>query len=133
MEPLILSLLVWIAAQTGLVVSPPPLIQLVSVEEMRRKLQRHSVVAFYDRTTSTIYLPTGWDSRTVYQKAVLLHELVHHVQNFNKISFPCEGEREKQAYALTVRWLAEQGVSDPYGVLNLDEFTVRLYSSCIEE
>ena len=133
MESLILSMLIWIAAQTGLVVSSPPLIQLVSAEEMQRKVPGHSVVAFYDRTTTTIYLPTNWDHKTVYRKAMLLHELVHHVQNVNKVSFRCEGEREKQAYALTLRWLTEQGVNDPYGALNLDEFTVGLYSSCLEE
>jgi hypothetical protein len=61
---------------------------------------------------------------------MLLHELVHHVQEFNRLPSRCNAERERQAYDLTRVWLSEQGVADPYAFLKVDELTVTILSSC---
>jgi hypothetical protein len=88
------------------------------------------VVALYDRPTNTIYLPKAWNGAAIYDRAMLLHELVHHVQEFNRLPSRCNAERERQAYDLTRVWLSEQGVADPYAFLKVDELTVTILSSC---
>jgi hypothetical protein len=101
------------------------------VEEMHKKSERHSgAVALYVRDTATVYLPSDWNRETPYERAMLLHELVHHVQESNRVSSQCNAERERQAYDLTRKWLSEQGVADPYALLNIDELTITILSSC---
>lgn len=131
MSALVLAFLTWIAAETCLTLPPPPSIAFVSVEEMReRAAGRHSVVALYQRSEATIYLPETWSRDALYDRAMLLHELVHHVQQFNGVPARCPNQREWQAYKVTGMWLAEQGVEDPYAFLNVDEFTVAILSLC---
>lgn len=118
--------------ETGLLMPPSPPVVLASVDEMRERAGgSHSVVALYDRDTATIYLPANWDRTRTYDRAMLLHELVHHVQEFNRIASRCAAERERQAYDLTVKWLAAQGIADPYAVLNTDELTIAIFSMCV--
>ena len=132
MNLLVLSYLTWIGVQTGLAVPASPSIEFVSQEDMQQRSKRpfSTVVALYDRPTSTIYLPNGWKPEALYDRAMLLHELVHHVQEFNKLPSPCSAQRERQAYDLTRQWLGERGVDDPYGFLKVDELTVTILSSC---
>jgi hypothetical protein len=132
MSTLVMSFLLWIAAETGLIIATPPSVVLVSLQEMQQKSGRHfASVALYMRDTSTVYLPSGWNGAELYDQATLLHELVHHMQNFNRVPSECNAQRERQAYDLTRKWLEEQGVADPYGFLNTDELTVTILSACL--
>lgn len=123
--------LTWIVHETQLLMPPPPQILLVYPNEMHEHAEgSRSVLALYDWEAATIYLPSKWDVTRMYDRALLLHELVHHVQQFNRVGATCHAEHERQAYALTAKWLAEQGVADPYGLLNTDELTVAIFSNC---
>jgi hypothetical protein len=42
----------------------------------------------------------------------------------------CRGQLERQAYDLQIMWLREQGVTNPYDVIGIDEFTIFLISRC---
>jgi hypothetical protein len=131
MNELVFFFLTWIAAETGLATPPPPSIQLISTQEMHTKSGRPSGAAsLYMRATATVHLPTGWNSTKIYDRAMLLHELVHHVQEINRVPSQCNAERERQAYDLTLEWLRNEGVADPYALLNLDELTITILSSC---
>lgn len=131
MNALVFAFLTWIAEQTGLEMPGPPTILIVSAQEMRERSGRPlGVISLYDRAEKTIYLPHEWSSVAIYDRAMLLHELVHHTQEFNRVPSRCNAERERQAYDLTRKWLGDQGVADPYGFLNLDELTVTTLSSC---
>ena len=133
MAELIVALLTWIAAETALVMPPPPHVVLVAEDEMTELATRHiDVMGFYDRDTATVYLRAGWDPADLRSRATLLHELVHHVQDFNKIPSRCAAEQEILAYELAVKWLRQQGVADPYKVLDIDEFTIMFFSTCPE-
>jgi len=72
------------------------------------------------------------ESSELYSRATLLHELVHHVQVFNRVPLPCRRARERDAYRLTLKWLEQQGVADPYAFLDVDEFTITLLSVCLD-
>lgn len=135
MNALVLLFLAWIAAQTHLELPTPPLVVLVATEEMRERSARpgNKVEALYDRVTGTVYLPESWNSEALYDRAMLLHELVHHVQEFNQVASQCNADWEQQAYDLTRIWLGEQGVADPYTFLKVDELTVAILSLCPSE
>lgn len=138
MTELILAFLMWISAETELAVPPAPAVVMVSQEEIARRafgalLAREAgAPALYDKESGTVYLREGWDARDLYSRATLLHELVHHVQDFNRVPAACPAARERLAYRLTLLWLEQQGVEDPHAILNIDEFTIAVLSMCPE-
>ena len=67
--------------------------------------KRRDVVALYDDQTKTIYLSDGWTGRRPAEWSVLVHEMVHHLQNEAGISYECPAEREKLAYEAQDNWL----------------------------
>lgn len=117
---------------------PPPTVVLLSAEQMTELAYgpdcpvTEGVYAIYDGSTAAVYLRADWDAADLRSRACLLHELVHHVQYFNQVPARCAAERERLAYDLTLKWLREQGVADPYQLLDIDEFTITLLSTCPE-
>lgn len=65
----------------------------------------HGIVALYDREKNVIYLPEGWTGTTPAELSVLVHEMVHHVQNVAGEQFECAAAMEKIAYAAQAKWL----------------------------
>jgi len=91
---------------------------------------QREVVALYDDGTRTIYLPAGWTGKTPAEVSVLVHEMVHHLQNLAGSKFECPQAREKLAYAAQNRWLARSGrnLMDEF---DLDPLTVLLRTKCM--
>src|SRR5262245_56214702 len=87
------------------------------------------VVAIYDDATNTIYLPDGWTGNTPAELSVLVHEMVHHLQNRGKRKFECPREREKLAYEAQERWLNLFG-RDLLRDFEIDPFTRLAMTSC---
>ena len=138
MRDLIVALLAWIAGETGVVMPPAPAVELLPKEQMSEHAFGRSwragddIRAFYDADRSTVYLLDNWKSADLRSRSVLVHELVHHVQFFNRLSFECSATRERQAYELTAKWLRLQGVADPYAVMDTDEYTITAMSACTD-
>jgi hypothetical protein len=63
------------------------------------------IVAVYSDATRTIYLAEGWSGTTPAELSVLVHEMVHHLQNVGGLRYQCPQEREKLAYMAQDRWL----------------------------
>jgi Domain of unknown function (DUF6647) len=93
------------------------------------KTGQRDVVAVYDDATSTIYLPEGWTGSTPAELSVLVHEMVHHIQNRAKLKFECPRGREKLAYEAQERWLQLFG-RDLERDFEIDGFTRLLNTSC---
>jgi hypothetical protein len=74
-----------------------------SYEKMR------DVVAVYNDRTRTIYLSDKWSGRTPSELSILVHEMVHHLQNATGIKYECPAEREKLAYEAQDKWLSQFG------------------------
>jgi hypothetical protein len=133
MRELVLAFLSWISAETGLTMPPPPLVELVTREEMLERASGISDVrGLYVRGAATVYLRNDWNAADLRSRATLVHELVHHMQFFHDLPSACPAEREQLAYALTLKCLREHGVADPYALLNIDELTVIFLSTCFE-
>src|ERR1700682_2462440 len=67
--------------------------------------KRRDVVALYDDQTKTIYLSDKWAGSTPAELSVLVHEMVHHLQNEAGTTYECPAEREKLAYEVQDKWL----------------------------
>ena len=90
---------------------------------------QREVVAVYDDASSTIYLPEGWSGNSPAELSVLVHEMVHHLQNRGKLKFECPRQREKLAYKAQEQWLQLFG-HDLEHDFEIDPFTRLVISSC---
>ena len=140
MDTLVATLAAWIVANTKLAAPPhPPQVLLVPEHKIVELYYRgrapnpyFRLEAFYSPFNATIYLRDTWRPDIV-GKSVLLHEIGHNLQRFNRVSFHCRAAAERQAYDWQFTWLREQGVTDPYVVMGIDEFTIRIAFACPDE
>jgi hypothetical protein len=97
-------------------------------EDVEQLAQR--TVAIYDTSSRTILLPEDWIGTSPADQSVLVHEIVHHLQNLAKLKYECSGAREKVAYLAQDKWLARFGKSleNEFGV---DMFTLVASSACM--
>lgn len=89
-----------------------------------------NAVAFYDDKSRTIYLPQGWVGNTPEELSVLVHEMVHHLQNVGGLKYACAEAREKPAYQAQDKWLAQfnRNLAD---ALALDPVAVLVRTNCL--
>jgi len=92
--------------------------------------QEREVVAIYNDRTKTIYLPDAWTGTTPAELSVLVHEMVHHLQNLAGLKYDCPGGREKPAYLAQDRWLQLHGL-DLETEFQIDRFTLLVSSACL--
>jgi hypothetical protein len=76
-----------------------------------------------------IYLPEGWTGNTPAELSILVHEMVHHLQNVENLKFECPQEREQLAYKAQERWLGLFG-RDLLRDFELDPFTLLVATRC---
>jgi hypothetical protein len=88
-----------------------------------------TVVAVYNDRTRTILLPKGWTGTTPAELSVLVHEMVHHLQNMAGLKFECPQAREKVAFFAQERWLRMFGSDLPYE-FGIDPFTLLVRTNC---
>jgi hypothetical protein len=91
----------------------------------------HDIYALYDTRNRTIYLHERWTAGSPADVSILVHELVHHLQNVSGEKFACPHGREKDAYAAQRAWLA------PYGrtleqEFEIDAMTILVRSNCLD-
>lgn len=91
--------------------------------------QGHRIIAFYGDETRTIYLPEDWSAASPGDVSVLVHEMVHHLQNVGNIPQECEEGRERPAYLAQAHWLELVGTTleDEF---ELDAMTLHFLTRC---
>jgi hypothetical protein len=140
----------WLAANYDLPYSADPL-RLERVSPLRLYQLRHGaflatqaasdnatprpgyqreVVAAYDDKNRIVYLPESWTGETIAEQSLLVHEMVHHLQNVAGQKFACAAEREKTAYLAQDKWLRQHGL-DLEKAFDVDMFTVVVMSACM--
>ena len=87
-------------------------------------------VAVYDDSTKTIFLPNTWKGETPADLSVLVHEMVHHLQNVAHKKYECAGAREELAYAAQDKWLKLFG-HDLISDFEIDAFTLKMSTACL--
>lgn len=144
METLLTAIVAWLSIGFGLPANfDYPRVELVSPARMNavqfrgqaaahsaRPASQRDVDALYDHSTRTIYLPAGWTGKTPAEVSVLVHEMVHHLQNVAGLKYDCPQAREKLAYAAQDQWLALSG-RNLIDEFKLDALTVLLRTKCM--
>jgi hypothetical protein len=88
-----------------------------------------NTVALYDNALRTIYLAKPWRGDTPAETSILVHELVHHLQDAAGMTFECPQAREKVAYEAQERWLVLSGRSLLQD-FEIDPLTLLLRTKC---
>ena len=91
---------------------------------------QREVVAVYDDSRKTIFLPNTWTGKTPAEMSILVHEMVHHLQNLAGLKYECPAAREKPAYLAQDRWLSLHGL-DLEQEFEIDMFTLVVSSACM--
>ena len=131
MQVLLTTIAAWLSFNFPLpAVHEEPRIEFAPPQAMHGVRQGAEVEAFYDDATRTIYLPKGWTGSSPAEVSVLVHEMVHHMQNVAGLKYRCPEEREKPAFAAQNRWLSLFGRSlqDEF---KLDAMTLLVRTNCL--
>ena len=119
----------WIAAHSGYSaeLKAAPRFVFLTPEAIRHSFS-HSSMGYSDETSNvqaaqtrgTIYLPVSFAlGRDDY---ILVHELVHHMQDESGKAFACLATREREAYAIQTTFVQETG----HGEMPNDVFLLML-------
>jgi hypothetical protein len=92
--------------------------------------QPSDIVAVYNDRSRTIYLSEAWAGASVKEQSILVHEMVHHLQNLHGMKYECAGAREELAYRAQGEWLAQHNL-DLEREFEIDKFTILVKSSCM--
>jgi hypothetical protein len=139
MDGLVLALMTWISATSGLpMAEAPPDIVRVSPREMARLAHPRGVIdpevesgylALYHADSATILLRRDWDREDLRDRSLLVHELVHHLQAQAGRSYPCPGAREREAYEVQGAWLDRRG-AELFDVLGMNALYYYAVTRC---
>ena len=147
MPALLTAIMVWLSANFGLPANYDlPRIERMSAIEMQNFVyhdmaadqraamavdQMRRVHSLYSAATKTIYLLPEWNGRTPADLSLLVHEMVHHLQNISLATFPCPQARERLAHEAQDKWLSLFGHSllSDFG---MDRTSVVLSTACME-
>jgi hypothetical protein len=88
------------------------------------------VVSVYQDKEKSIVLPLGWKGVTPADISILVHEMVHHLQNSARLHYACPQEREALAYAAQEKWLGLFGRS-LHSDFDIDEMTLVVSTRCL--
>jgi len=92
--------------------------------------QLPDIVAVYHDKKKTIYLADTWTGATATELSILVHEMVHHLQNLGELKYECAAAREKPAYIAQEEWLKRYDL-DLEHEFEIDKFTLFIKSSCM--
>ena len=115
MKEILTGLMIWFGANTPLQVNHelPKVIflQQATMEQMfygDTEYQADQLHGMYNQDLDTIYLPDDWDSKSAWDMSVLVHEMVHYLQDMNNMTFACSNEMEKMAWPIQQFYLKQQ-------------------------
>ena len=133
MKSVIAAMLLFIGANTDYNVDLlHPTVKLLPQEQLEmiyshgKGMNGSELHAFYDTKADVIYLPDTFNIHDAWHKGVLIHELLHYVQDQNNAKFNCNSQMEAEAWPLQKKYLLERhGLEWEY-----DELWFKMISSC---
>jgi Domain of unknown function (DUF6647) len=146
MEALLTAIVVWLSANYSLPASyDHPRVEFSSATKMTSPLRtddgspqkpgmvlnqpESDIVSLYSNKSKTIFMRDGWTGKTPAELSILVHEMVHHLQNVGQLQFACPEEREELAYKAQDQWLGLFG-HDLLHDFDMDAFTIAVKSKC---
>ena len=146
MEALLTAIVLWLSANYNLPATfNHPRVEFASAKELTSRFYESAgrqnqagmvlnqsesdIVSLYHNESKTIYLLDGWKGKTPAELSVLVHEMVHHLQNVGQLKFACPQEREELAYKAQNGWLGLFG-HDLEHDFQLDGFSILVKTKC---
>jgi len=115
MKEILTALMIWLGANTPFNTNHDiPSILFVTQAQMEQMFYKgdnkmpNTLHGLYDKESDTIILSDQWDRRKAWDMGVLLHEMVHYLQDQNNMEFRCTAEMEKDAWPIQQRYLKEK-------------------------
>tara|TARA_A100000164_G_C21707603_1_gene676580 strand:+ start:53 stop:475 length:423 start_codon:yes stop_codon:yes gene_type:complete len=116
MKEILTALMIWLGANTSFNTNHDiPNVLFLTQSQMEtlyypegEKKTPNQLHGLYDRESDTIILPETWDRRDPWDMAVLLHEMVHYLQDMNNLKFNCTAEMEKDAWPIQQKYLKDK-------------------------
>ncbi len=138
MTALLSAIVTWLSANFGLpAIYDHPVIERMPAEQISdirymtiNPSHRREVVAVYDDITHRIAVSETWTGRTPADLSVLVHEMVHHLQNIADLTYECPAAREELAYVAQEQWLGFFG-SSLHQAFDIDAATLKLTTACM--
>jgi hypothetical protein len=111
-------------------ISAQPVDSAMKAAYMPPGRSRRNIEAVYDDSSRTIYLDQNWTGLTPAEMSVLVHEMVHHLQNVAGLKYECEQAREEVAYIAQDKWLTLFG-RNLMKEFRFDPMTMLVRTKCI--
>ena len=115
MKEILTALMIWLGANTPFSTNfDIPVVMFLPQEEMNsmyykdNEHEQKSLHGMYDQENDIIYLPDEWDRRSAWDMGVLVHEMVHYLQDMNEMKFACSAEMEKMAWPIQQFYLKKK-------------------------
>ena len=107
--------MIWLGANTPFDTNHDiPNIMFLSQDQMEQMFYKgtdkmpNTLHGLYDKESDTIIMPDTWDRRKAWDMGVLLHEMVHYLQDINNHEFSCTAEMERDAWPIQQQYLKEE-------------------------
>ena len=134
MKEILTALMIWLGANTPLDTNHDiPKILFLSQDKMEKLYyvqgqdsNPNKLHGLYDTDKDTIILLDTWDRRKPWDMGVLVHEMVHYLQDVNGIEFSCVNEMERDAWPIQKKYLKEMHDFE----WNYDELWYFVISTC---
>jgi len=159
MKEIILAMMLWIHNATGYSIPEIPEVKFLETMDLRSyaygcdqvpipngnddicaaredwDVDSSGPIALYNHVNKIVILNKEFDIKTIRDKSVLFHELVHHLQYENDIdsTVKCQGELEKEAYTLQDKWLQEKYGVNVWDTVEINMLFFMIITSCMEE
>ena len=133
MKELLIALMLWIGANTNYNVNVP-LPEIIRMDKAPLEYQyfqgdipRDSDIhGFYNLKDKKIYIRGEYPLEHPWSQGLILHEVIHYLQDMNNIKFECVAEMEKDVWPLQKKYLKEVHDFDR----DYDELWYKTISSC---
>ena len=158
MKEIVLAMMLWISDATGYPIPELPSIVYLSDEDLKSHAygcndtpvaqenkdvcdakefwdldeNKGSPIALYDHIDKVIILNKNFNIKTVRDKSVVFHELVHHLQYTSGKNFEvwCKGDLEKEAYELQDKWLQEKYNAIVWDTIGINRLFLHVITNC---
>lgn len=115
MKEIITALMIWLGANTHFDTNHDiPAVIFLPQDELNSMYfsEQHddtsTLHGFYNRDMDTIFLPDTWDRRSAWDMGVLLHEMIHYLQDMNEEKFMCNQQMERDAWPIQQDYLKKE-------------------------
>ena len=121
--------------QLGQPASQPVIVAMPPAELLTRRYGEGvgtdpaDVVALYDAEAGSILVSEAWTGDTVAEISILVHEMVHHLQQDAGTVFACPAARERLAYRAQDDWLKLFG-QDLQSAFGIDPALILVATVC---